>query len=425
MMMQENARGALTADSGDSGADRALPVRAGRRGGPSSGTSVVPITVDDRDTADPLAELREWAVDRLRQGDVRPVVARLEELPFSSVLEHLDLSMALGLAAGLSGDTTSARALVTELERVERSIGLPAEARVALAHLELALCLWEGRMIDLAGAVEVLAAELTSARELHPQRYIIDGSAAHAALATGLLAAGRLDEAVRAANQALVVTELMPVSRNAVLASGIKALALAWSGATQPSREAARQALAILDRFAGVGSSAMAVHAARCWSGPLDGLVEAVEAVEAAHRELPLPTYDVLVALCRAKASIRLGDLGAAVAALAVADDSLQAMPQPGFFGVLTEHVREEVGQEGSTRLHSLAPVEVRMLELLAAGATRSEIAHELHYSINTVKTHLRHAYRKLGAGTRSEAIRNARLRGVIGPGCEPLPTMT
>lgn len=78
--------------------------------------------------------------------------------------------------------------------------------------------------------------------------------------------------------------------------------------------------------------------------------------------------------------------------------------------------MREEVDQFGASRLESLAPVEVRMLELLAGGASRSEIARDLHYSINTVKAHLRHAYRKLGASNREEAIRNAQLRGVIGP---------
>lgn len=383
---------------------------------PESGVGTVGTQTRDSGIGGGVPEARDWTIDRLRHGDTRSVVAKLETLPLATVLEHVDLSMALGLAAGLSGDTTLARALLAELKRVERSGGLPAAARIALAHLELALCMWDGRMVDMVGAVEVLEAELTSARDVPGQPFIIDGSSAQAALAAGLLGLGRLDDAVHAADRALVATELMPVSRNAVMASGVKALALAWSGATQRSREAARQAMVIVERFTGMGSSALAVHAARCWAGPLDEVGDAIEELEAAGRGLPMPTYSVLVALCRAKAFVRSGDLGASVAALAVADERRRAMPQPGYFEVLADRVREDVDQFGASRLESLAPVEVRMLELLAGGASRSEIARDLHYSINTVKAHLRHAYRKLGASNREEAIRNARLRGVIGP---------
>jgi LuxR family maltose regulon positive regulatory protein len=40
---------------------------------------------------------------------------------------------------------------------------------------------------------------------------------------------------------------------------------------------------------------------------------------------------------------------------------------------------------------------------------TRPEIARELYVSVNTVNTHVRNIYAKLGARDRSSAVRNAR----------------
>jgi DNA-binding CsgD family transcriptional regulator len=51
---------------------------------------------------------------------------------------------------------------------------------------------------------------------------------------------------------------------------------------------------------------------------------------------------------------------------------------------------------------------ELQILRLAAAGMTTDEIGESLFLSSNTVKTHLSHAYQKLGAHNRSDAIRVA-----------------
>jgi LuxR family maltose regulon positive regulatory protein len=43
-----------------------------------------------------------------------------------------------------------------------------------------------------------------------------------------------------------------------------------------------------------------------------------------------------------------------------------------------------------------------------------SEIAAELYLSANTVKTHRRHLYRKLGVHSRREAVQRARVIGLL-----------
>ena len=54
------------------------------------------------------------------------------------------------------------------------------------------------------------------------------------------------------------------------------------------------------------------------------------------------------------------------------------------------------------------------MLEKLSERLTYTEIASELYLSLNTVKTHLRHAYMKLGATSRSSAIKRAASLGIL-----------
>ena len=56
-----------------------------------------------------------------------------------------------------------------------------------------------------------------------------------------------------------------------------------------------------------------------------------------------------------------------------------------------------------------LSPSELRVLRYLPTNLTRPEIARELYVSVNTVNTHVRSIYLKLGARDRSAAVRRAR----------------
>jgi LuxR family transcriptional regulator, maltose regulon positive regulatory protein len=57
---------------------------------------------------------------------------------------------------------------------------------------------------------------------------------------------------------------------------------------------------------------------------------------------------------------------------------------------------------------------ELSVLRLLAGELSRREIAEALFVSLDTVKTHTRGIYRKLGASTREEAVRRAREAGLV-----------
>jgi LuxR family maltose regulon positive regulatory protein len=54
------------------------------------------------------------------------------------------------------------------------------------------------------------------------------------------------------------------------------------------------------------------------------------------------------------------------------------------------------------------------VLSYLPSWVSSSEIAAELYISLNTLKSHLRSIYRKLGASSRREAVVQARSRGLL-----------
>jgi LuxR family maltose regulon positive regulatory protein len=67
--------------------------------------------------------------------------------------------------------------------------------------------------------------------------------------------------------------------------------------------------------------------------------------------------------------------------------------------------------------LEPLSDSERRVLRYLATNLTAPAIADELSVSHNTVKTHMRNLYAKLGAHRRSEAVAQARTLGLLAPG--------
>jgi LuxR family maltose regulon positive regulatory protein len=66
--------------------------------------------------------------------------------------------------------------------------------------------------------------------------------------------------------------------------------------------------------------------------------------------------------------------------------------------------------------LDALSDGELRVLRYLPSNLPAREIGAELYLSLNTVKTHIRHIYAKLGAHSRSEAVERARELGLLAP---------
>jgi LuxR family maltose regulon positive regulatory protein len=63
-----------------------------------------------------------------------------------------------------------------------------------------------------------------------------------------------------------------------------------------------------------------------------------------------------------------------------------------------------------------LSESELRVLRYLPTNLRAPEIAAELFVSLNTIRTHMRHVYTKLGVHSRGDAVERARALGLLAP---------
>ena len=75
---------------------------------------------------------------------------------------------------------------------------------------------------------------------------------------------------------------------------------------------------------------------------------------------------------------------------------------------------------DASPLLDELSEAELRVVRYLPSNLRAPEIAAELFVSTNTIRTHLRHIYAKLGAHGRAEAVDRARQLGLLAPSHRP-----
>ena len=153
--------------------------------------------------------------------------------------------------------------------------------------------------------------------------------------------------------------------------------------------------------------------------------------------------WEVQAFLLDAIAHDALGDAGAARRALEHALDVAQpegllypflADPAPGLLerhrrpgtahAALIEEIlsvmagRKPVQRADEPRhlREPLSQAETRVLRYLPTKLSAPEIADQLYLSVNTVKTHMRHLYDKLGVHRRHEAVEQARALGLLAP---------
>ena len=137
-----------------------------------------------------------------------------------------------------------------------------------------------------------------------------------------------------------------------------------------------------------------------------------------ALRQEWVPREDLIGHLAGCSSS-RLDDLGERPAAAALAGEARQlltACPDGAqaqwdrLYRLQRQLTRPRPGAAGEP----LTERETTVLRLLRGNSSLREIGQELYLSPNTVKTHARAAYRKLGVSSRQDAIARAQETGVL-----------
>jgi LuxR family maltose regulon positive regulatory protein len=96
------------------------------------------------------------------------------------------------------------------------------------------------------------------------------------------------------------------------------------------------------------------------------------------------------------------------------AETTLAAFPDPGMLRGRVLRLREAL--EERRLADPLSPAERRVLDLLPTQLTAPQIAARLFLTTNTVKTHMKNVYMKLGVKTRTDAVERSRELGLLGP---------
>jgi LuxR family maltose regulon positive regulatory protein len=220
---------------------------------------------------------------------------------------------------------------------------------------------------------------------------------------------GDLEAAASALADALDGPQLVEISALAVLAR----IELERGNPDGAEQQVARAEHLITDRgLDGLPELGM-VSTAR---GALDGVgVSAAAALAPLEHGIrlrrswghPLETADALVVAAPVVAHER--GRRAAGALLAEARRLLGACSDPGVMpDRLAAATRAALPRPSASRHDELTPREKAVLELLARGRSKREIAQELAVSFNTVHSHTKSIYRKLGVSSRQEAVERA-----------------
>jgi LuxR family transcriptional regulator, maltose regulon positive regulatory protein len=131
-----------------------------------------------------------------------------------------------------------------------------------------------------------------------------------------------------------------------------------------------------------------------------------------------IPTLAVQTLLELARANLELGDAAGARVVMREAQEVLQRRPDLGLLPKQADQLRMELDaiRGGAVGASTLTAAELRLLPLLSTHLPFREIGERLYLSRHTVKTQAMSIYHKLGATSRSEAIRRARDAGLLAP---------
>ena len=155
---------------------------------------------------------------------------------------------------------------------------------------------------------------------------------------------------------------------------------------------------------------------ARADNGDLAGSERDLEMAVSAARSSPWlqPWLLVQSLLAQAELSVRRGDLERSQHVLAEVREHLDRFPQSSVLSERARNLETSISRDHPLLGEPLTERELTVLRLMPTDSTQGEIGEQLYLSINTVKSHARSIFRKLGVGSRPEAVARAQDMGLI-----------
>jgi LuxR family transcriptional regulator, maltose regulon positive regulatory protein len=354
----------------------------------------------------------------IRSGGARTLLRWVRTLPDDQLVAHPELTAAAAAAATMVGGAALERrrllqlAMQAERERPDRCtpymLAVISMVRTAAIDGSVSEAVLEGRR-----AVRIASDEADEVLV-----------AARAAWARALYLAGRFDRAWTEAMKAIGHPEAERRGPGHAFARSTLALIAADREWLASARTHAEKAKTI------VGS----VGASRSWLGANASLALGVvllregnlaeaerELAHAEHffRDEVATVHHAWALLLLARARSRRGHLDDTEVALKSAHEAIDELPESGIVPVLAGEVEEELGQTQERANHGellTAPseAEITVLRLLVTDLSAREIGEQLYLSPNTVRSHTRAIYRKLGVNSRAAAVARADALGLL-----------
>jgi ATP/maltotriose-dependent transcriptional regulator MalT len=359
----------------------------------------------------------------MRASDGAALMRFVERLPTIVVLTHPELATGAALATYLARRPMHER---------ERWLALADRARIEYpetwsATAESAASLARATAIDgdVAGAID----HARRALEIFGALGDMEGEVMSlAVLAYALYLADRTEEARECANRAIAAPDAPLRPQGVVRALGTLALLCVQEGRPDEAESKAAQALAFADEN-GIASSA-SLHIALLAQGRVlqarGRLGAAEKALELAERLSRMPEPNVAHAhalVVLAEVRTERGRVREATVALDDAERAIATLTNPGRLTAMLAAARrgiESATDTATATQEPLSPAELSVLRLLSTELSQRAIGGQLFLSVNTIKTHSRSIYRKLGVTSRGAAIARANALGLIEPTDSP-----
>jgi ATP/maltotriose-dependent transcriptional regulator MalT len=363
--------------------------------------------------------LGEHYLALIRSNRVDLLVEWIDWLPREVLLAAPMLSSAGVLAVMISGQPVD--------ERGERLLHIAQEgARTEPPSVQLRVEI-VGELVRAGVLTGDLAERLKSGRRavelaLSGDDELVAGT--QAILAYALYLEGDWNGAATLAEAALERPEAPERPHAVIYALASRALVELERGHLHTAEANARRSLELARRLGlgavnAAGLARVAMGHVLLVSGDAAGAERQLERAEVLRRA-SRPTLEHVHALVLlAQARVARGRLALASSELDAALEELDSFEDAGRLPKVAADVRESLAQAlaGAEKpVESPTASELSVLRLLATDLSQRQIAQELYLSHNTVKTHSRNLYRKLGAGTREETVRRAIEVGLLTP---------